>query len=418
MKTPRYSTSRQKACRHCSVAKAKCDRKIAGCTRCAERKLSCAYSRIHGSKEREPRPPSPDSIPDSLVPSLDGLPPNSHSKAWTVPWAQPMRQLEHVDTAQSSIKPSNPVSSSKLPELDFSNLELFCPIDADEITTRWMNIYIPVPGQTIKQHPVVVSNFISRILKSYAAVAARGRGMLPFIHPSQIPEQPTGSPLTTCLSLIRICENPLAGSEGTTAMVLQREMESIMEIHESYNDLFLLGAFQAYLIYCLALFFKLDQGPQHQLRSATMNLQVLAHLSSKQGLMCVADQHHTRPRWEEWIVTETKRRTLYVMYLLDSVLSTQEGLPTFLATELHGLPVPSNRSLWNAQSRSDWEREYNIHLAEWTDRSLSIDELWPIPTDMDEFDIAERRRRVDRWLEDVDEFGTMLYAVTSCTHGG
>lgn len=418
MKTSRYATSRQKACQHCSVAKAKCDRRATGCSRCAKRKIPCVYPQIRSSKEKSPSqggpsPQSPDSIPDSLVPSLCGLPPNSHSEAWAVPWAQPVGQREHIRTASS-----NTLTLNKNAELDFSNLELFCPINTDEITTRWMNPYIPVPGQTIKQYPSGVSIFISRILKSYAAVAARGRGTLPFIHPSQISEQAASSPLTTCLSLIKICETPLPGSEGTAVMVLQREMENIMECHESYNELSLLGAFQAYLIYCLALFFKLHQGPRNQLRSAMMNLQTLAHLSSKQGLICVADQDRTRPRWEEWIVTETKRRTLYVMYLFDSVLSTQEALPTFLATELLGLPASASKHLWHARSRSGWEREYNIHLAEWTDKSLTIDELWPVPPDMDAPDIAKRSRRVDHWLEEIDEFGTMLYAVTSCTHGG
>lgn len=423
MKTSRYASSRQKACQHCSVAKAKCDRKVTGCSRCAKRKVPCVYPQTCPSNDKspsqgEPSPQSPDSIPDSLIPSFGGLPPDSHSEAWTLPWAQPIGRREHVHTALSSTHPLNTISS-KGAGLDFSNLELFCPINTDEITTRWMNPYIPVPGQAIKQYPPGVSNFISRKLKSYAAVAARGRGKLPFIHPSQLSEeQAANSPLTTCLSLIRICETPLPGSEGTAAMVLQKEMENIMECHESYNELSVLGAFQAYLIYYLVLFFKLDQRPYNQLRSAMMNLQTLAHFSSKQGLMCVADQGHTRPRWEEWIITETKRRTLYVMYLFDSVLSTQEALPTFLATELLGLPASASKSLWHARSRSEWEREYNIHLAEWTDKSLTIDELWPVPPDMDEPDIARRSRRVDHWLEEIDEFGTMLYAVTSCTHGG
>jgi hypothetical protein len=74
--------------------------------------------------------------------------------------------------------------------------------------------------------------------------------------------------------------------------------------------------------------------------------------------------------------------------------------------------------LWKAGARQEWEREYNVHLADWVKAGLYINELWPIPADMDEARIMERRARVDRWLEGVDEFGTMMYAVTSCTHGG
>ncbi|KAJ5732140.1 hypothetical protein N7493_003621 [Penicillium malachiteum] len=346
--------------------------------------------------------------------------------AHTISRAQPMSEREYVSMntktalAHAEHRLNQIPATSEDDGLDFSNLYLFCPINVDEITTRWMNPYIPVLGQQVKQYPAGVSAFIFRTLKSYAGIAARGRGVLPFIHHTQmsVSGSPAGSPLTTCLSLIRICETPSPGSEATAMMMIQREMQNVMESSTGYDDLCLLGAFQAYLIYCLVLFFRLDPGTTAHLRPAMMSLQTLAHLSSKQGLICMTDQQRTRPRWEEWIVTEIKRRTLYVMYLFDSVLSAQEGVPTFLGTELSGLPAAASKLLWQAPTRSIWEREYNIHLAEWTEQGLTIDELWPMPEDMDEPSIAKRRRRVDHWLEDIDEFGTMLYAVTVCTHGG
>ncbi|GME63260.1 MFS general substrate transporter [Neofusicoccum parvum] len=53
----------------------------------------------------------------------------------------------------------------------FPALELFCPIAADDIRNRWLNSYIPVPGQQVKEYPASITAFIYRILKSYAAVA-------------------------------------------------------------------------------------------------------------------------------------------------------------------------------------------------------------------------------------------------------
>lgn len=336
--------------------------------------------------------------------------------------------LPRMSTAEAQFNPQNTPQGpnqgltqkhEKPNNLDFTSLDLICPINVDDISNRWLNPYIPGPEQTVKEYPVTVTRFIHRILKTYASFATRGRGILPFVHPMQMEKHPSaGSPLTTCLSLIRICENPLPGSENSAAIVLQREMESITEIRENYDDMSLLAAFQAYLIYTMVLFFRLSQGPGPFFRQAMINLQELACSCSRRGLVCAADQRHTRPRWEEWIVAEAKRRTLFVMYLLDSVLSAQESLPTFLGTELRGLPAPSNKPIWQAQSRADWEKEYNIFLAEWTEESLSIDELWPMPARFDEESIARRRDRVDRWLENLDEFGTMLFAVTGCTHGG
>lgn len=114
---------------------------------------------------------------------------------------------------------------------------------------------------------------------------------------------------------------------------------------------------------------------------------------------------------------EAKRRTLYTMYLFDSVLSAQDGIPTALGTELTGLPAPSSKRLWHAQTREEWEIAYNSQLADLA-HSLRIDELWPIPDGLNAAEVAVRRSRVDSWLQQVDEYGTMLYAVTSCTHGG
>jgi hypothetical protein len=308
--------------------------------------------------------------------------------------------------------------SAGLDSLDFSCLELICPINAQDIANRWLNSYIPDPGQEIKSYPACTTAFIYRILKSYAAITVHGRGAPPFVHASQLMATSTRGPLSTCLTLVRICEKPLPGSESVAADVLQREMNSLYETHGTYDDMALLAAFQAYLIYSMVLFFRLSQEAKPFLRQAMMNLQELACSSSRRGLVCTAEEQHSRPRWEAWIVAEAKRRTLFTMYLFDSVLSAQDGLPTFLGIELEGLPAPANQYLWRAQKRHEWEMAYNTHLVDWLTGGFHIDELWPIPTNLDESSRLERCRRVDQWLEDVDEFGTMLYAVTSSTHGG
>ncbi|KAI2615325.1 MFS general substrate transporter [Hypoxylon sp. NC1633] len=295
-------------------------------------------------------------------------------------------------------------------------LELLTLINVEDISNRWLNSYIPVPGQKPKDYPASITAFICRILKSYVAVTVRGRGAPPFVHSSQIMAASIRQPLSTCLSLVRVCDNPLPGSESVAADVLQREMSSLHEQHGTFDDVTLLAAFQAYLIYSMVLFFKLGQVSSAYLRQAMMNLQQLACSSGRGGLVSVAEQQRARPKWEAWIVAEAKRRTLYTMYLFDSALSTQDGLPTFLGTELEGLPASASKSLWSAQSRHEWETAYNIYLADGLQGGLRIDELWPIPPDLDEDGVAQRRRRVDQWLEDIDEFGTMLYAVTSCTH--
>ncbi|KAG8418969.1 type 1 serine/threonine-protein phosphatase catalytic subunit glc7 [Metarhizium acridum] len=431
MPTPRYSTSRQKACRQCASAKARCDRRSGGegCTRCAQRGLQCAIPNTDNSNlsatanltEDGSQQPSPLSVSDlsfsfaSPENTLLVTTPNKSTKFSQLDAPRtPVSRTSASEDARLVVPPS---LRDGLNEINFSNLELVCPINPDDIQHRWIQAYLPVLGQTIKQYPSGVSGFIYRTLKSYASVAIKGRGCLPFIHSAQLISQPSGSPLTTCLSLVRICSNSLPGSHNAAATLIHREMDRLYERREDYDAQTLFAAFQAYLIYSLVLFFVLNHSRDANFREIMTNLQQLACSSAGQGLVCAAEQRRARPRWEEWIVCEAKLRTLYVMYLFDSTLCIQEGLPTFLGNELSGLPAPSNKLLWQAKSRYDWEKEYNMHMTEWMGESLTIDELWPMPADLDTRAVERRRIRVDHWLENLDEYGTMLYAVTRCTHG-
>ncbi|UZP40465.1 hypothetical protein NXS19_008281 [Fusarium pseudograminearum] len=266
--------------------------------------------------------------------------------------------------------------------------------------------------------PPSIISLVSRVLKSYASMMVRGRGIPPFIHASQVTTELITPPLSTCLSLVRVCEQSLPGSAEVAADVIQREMNNLYERHATYDDINLLGAFQAHLIYSMVLFFYLSPGgPVSFLRQAVINLQEIACVCSRRGLVCLSEQQAIRPTWEDWIVAEAKRRTLFTMYNFDNVLSAHDGFSIYLGAELTGLPAPSSKSLWQSSVRHEWEKTYNLHLVDWPENLFQIDELWPMPRDLDEQGVLERRRRVDRWLEGVDEYGSILYAATSCTHG-
>lgn len=373
MAPSRYSTPRVKACQHCITAKAKCDRKET-CGRCALRSLACSYP----GRSREP---TVDSQPDAEN--------GENSTSDTLGFEQSLLQD---------------------PDIQFDTLDLVCPINSDDIKNRWLNSYVPLPGQSPKNYSQSVINFVYRMLKSYASTVIRGR-LPPFIHPMQ----QSLVPLSTCFTLVRICDPP-PGNVSIAADILQREMTRLYEERGTYQGIDLVGLFQAYLIYSMVLFFHL--GPSMPfLRQAMINLQEIACTTSHEGLVCVAEQRGAVPKWESWIMAEAKRRTLYTMYFLDNVLSAHDGITTYLGTELRGLYSPGSKYLWQAD-RNGWEQSYNSHLAEWGSDSFRLDELWPFPHGMSEEDIKRQRRRVDRWLEDVDEFGTMLYAASSCTHGG
>jgi hypothetical protein len=329
-----------------------------------------------------------------------------------------------IAMACSSNQPATPLLASVLnstepdpDSIDFTSPSLVCPINVTSITNRWLNVYIDAPDQIMKEYDPKVSHFTCQMLKSYVGAAIRSQRFPPFIHSTQITAQSLCPVLATCMSIVQIYNRLLPGSERATAEVLHREMAKVYEERLNYDEIGLLAAFQSYLIYAMVLFFRIDVDVTGLFRQAKVHLQELASMTAGGGIMCTEEQQRQRPRWESWIVAEAKRRTLYTMYLFDNVLSQHEGDPIFLGTELKGLPAPASKTLWEAKGRRDWDLKYNLHLLQWPDRDFAINELWEMPPKAPTATLVDRAQRVDRWLEDLDEYGVMMYAVTSSIHG-
>lgn len=144
-----------------------------------------------------------------------------------------------------------------------------------------------------------------------------------------------------------------------------------------------------------------------------ITLMDLAFRTAKNGLFCRAEAANARPTWESWIVAAAKRRAVFAMYIFSGVYNADRNLPNFIADELRELFVPGHKVLWEARDRETWEKEYDRQLIEWDDGMLRISELWRSA----ETGSPDRRRRIERWLGSVDEFGMMIFAVCSHIHG-
>ncbi|OCF33207.1 hypothetical protein I316_05252 [Kwoniella heveanensis BCC8398] len=59
--------------------------------------------------------------------------------------------------------------------------------------------------------------------------------------------------------------------------------------------------------------------------------------------------------WREWIQMETRRRTAYLVYQLDTVSALESNIPCILSScELSYIPLPAPDSLWKAPTAQDW----------------------------------------------------------------
>lgn len=244
-------------------------------------------------------------------------------------------------------------------------------------------------------------------------MAAGDCGIPPFIHRAQIHGDSDCLPLSHCFSLLRVLDVRATVSVEFTSGLFRREMSSILQHCAQYDGKTLLGAFQAYLLYTMALYFRCGQCG---VRDNVMDLQQLASMLFAQGATTVV-QPWNSPDWKLWILAEATRRTTFTMYLFDNLLCAVDNLPMFVATELSGLSAPAPRSAWDAASLDAWQRAHNTYMSASDGVALQVKELWALPPGFTDDQARRRQERTSAWLQRVDEYGMMFFAVTTSTHG-
>ncbi|GJP88847.1 C6 finger domain protein [Aspergillus niger] len=433
---------RRKACSNCIKSKVRCTLDRPACSRCRLTGRTCDYGTTTTALEHRHFPRLQEthigetdslesqSVPSPSVPELSSrvlqTPPSlsytpSPSANNTI-WCPPNQQAQEL-----------PIEAfSKEKEFDFEAINLTPSSIAEDIRDRWLRpFFLPAHGRSETPkvcHPHTLQ-FIARIMKTYPRYMLRDRRPPPIIHHVQVRENETPRALANCYSLVRMWEQAVPGSEEIVLNTVAREMERLasevcISIHcTSYkpqvithlkspdqHDYELLSSFQAYLIYSILMYFGPRGGFSDTIIITLMNM---ASQTARNGLFCAAELARTRPTWESWIVAATKRRAIFTLYIFSNIYNADRMLPNFVAEELRGVYAPGNKALWEAADRETWNKEYDRYLLDWQDGSLEISELWP-STEMEE---PERRRRIERWVQTVDEFGMMLYSVCAHIHG-
>ncbi|WVQ93879.1 hypothetical protein IAU59_000957 [Kwoniella sp. CBS 9459] len=73
--------------------------------------------------------------------------------------------------------------------------------------------------------------------------------------------------------------------------------------------------------------------------------------------------------WREWIQMETRRRTAYIVYQLDTVSALESNIPCILSScELSYIPLPAPDYLWKAPTAQDWYKALKKY------RPMNLDE--------------------------------------------
>ena len=367
--------------------------------------------------------------------------------------------------------------------IDLAAPTLVCTVDASRVRDRWFREFEPPADQQPKVYTPGVLHFVSRVMESFPRMMATGEitALPPIIHPAQMRAKPVPTALVNCITLTRMWETRVPGGEAIIRATIITEMERLLQevrlipisfppreytnpgMHDpqrrSYDQLNLLAAFQAYLLYTIMLFFPayapsrrgtshdspvdVDEPSQIATRMTMINLQEIAHDLTLTGLICPEELQGQDPTLNpgvspipdlsSWILATAKRRTLVAMYILDSTYCNISNLQWFNADEIGNLPAPACKTLWNASVRcssgevnisdadAQWRREYKRYLGQWEapdgrTRLLRIEEFWPDKVRPGGNGELDRERRVGGWIGDLDEFGMMFFAVTGVTY--
>ena len=237
---------RKKACGQCSTAKARCDQKRPRCTRCETRNFRCNYALPTSQKA----PNTTTGGFPSSVEALGGFTFIDPAEASTSLSAQATSIGEsnnasffgtNVASPDALLTPESHGSgrsprggdqrsqdrTSDTPT--FTDLSLICTIDSSRVRNRWMEAFVPSPNQRPKNFPPSIIQFISRVFETYPRMMLHPGNPPPIIHPSQlaVPDLPT--PLANCLSLVRMWEGQVRGSEVIVRETVEKEMKRLYE---------------------------------------------------------------------------------------------------------------------------------------------------------------------------------------------
>ncbi|PWY93879.1 hypothetical protein BO94DRAFT_531873 [Aspergillus sclerotioniger CBS 115572] len=400
---------RKKACQGCTKSKVRCDLEKPTCSRCRSLARPCEYPShppvVTPPAELNYTAPTEPVLPIFSSSQLDTMPiplANFSSSAWTP--RQPRRQASNTVREEIS-------------GLDLTLVDLVPSEDAVIIRDRWLRPYILPPlgqNEVPKTYHPFTLQFISRILSTYPRCMMRDGEVPPIIHRLQVTGGRMPRALANCYSLVRMWEQAAVGSEALVVETVEKEMERLEnEDRTRSNDIDLLATFQAYLIYSIMLYFSPLGDSPNVTDKVMITLMEMAFRTARNGLFCAAEISHTKPSWESWIVAAAKRRSIFTMYLFCSVYNADKLLPNFIADEMTGVFAPEAKLLWEASTRETWEKEYDRHLLQWQDGMLEISELWRSA----ETGTPRRRERIGRWIKTVDEFGMMMFGVTTHVHG-
>lgn len=223
---------------------------------------------------------------------------------------------------------------------------------------------------------------VARLLASFPGLLKKSTTAHPFIHRQRLLPGKRAEPLANATAIVHMIAVKSAENKTFVSNMMASEWSrlasSILD-HVGEVGWVLLESYQALVIIGLLRLFDndLDLKDVHGLEACAARIGFDGFFMPEIGPL--PDQCSN---WDEWLFTESKRRTFMTAFLLDRLFHYRNGLPPLQCDSLGTVQLPASRKVWEANTAEEWEAESeNIRsFPGWEGRSKSdwvtVSELW------------------------------------------
>ncbi|KAL2868591.1 Zn(II)2Cys6 transcription factor domain-containing protein [Aspergillus lucknowensis] len=405
------STVRSRSCISCAKAKARCDNKRPGCSRCAARTVKCHYPANALMPRRTGTGLRPQQIAPSLAvdsdapPSTEGLldacqnvdcrPDNrliysDHGFANLglglevggeyLSWDDLNLDFTDMLDPEKSMSPSINDNALQSPSLGLHSVpaqESLPSISHQPIVPQEQPTFSPNALLTIPPLPTTLprlliprpvprkgaqrtTKLIQHTLKSYLLTMLRHNALPPYIHPRLVASGIVNDgintgPLSRCINLVRTISDEIRGSRALFWRNVRVECERLCAEHATLDKWELLGALQALSIYLLI---RLDEGETEHNNLDFLLLAAVTFLTN--GWDHVKDMQSDRGInniWMDWTLEESRRRTGIIYRIINMLVYFEPAAMCDIPKDLALAPLPAKKQLWEAPDSATWKTE-------------------------------------------------------------
>ncbi|MCJ1443534.1 MAG: hypothetical protein MMC23_004032 [Stictis urceolatum] len=306
---------------------------------------------------------------------------------------------------------SNPLQSPPTaPAVDTGQWQAYCESSTPAITFPpgdMISRLVPTTtvthlrfGSVALKHATVL---ISNILSAFPQVMLRRQTFPPFIHghwhTSSLPEK-----LASCMSISQLFSTRASETQAFLWRTIQAEDQRFRDELMTLSPREIHSAIQAVVIYIIMII--VDRGTDRPELAERMiwTFKILSlRFRDLMGDEYFSNTEGTHPSmtWEDWVFAETRRRVTCLWFVLSRVFSFQAFVScTGRETEM---PLVSNRRLWEARSREEWEDEKAIY-----EMSRPMTKLGELLEAKKNSGNPLNARRLENWEAGADTMAVMM----------